>query len=100
MRWNMASNQNLILVIDLGTSGPKVGLADEGARLLGHEFEPTPVQYYPGGGAEQKTDDWWNAIVTASLRLWLRFPDAQKNVRAVCCTAQWSGTVPVGEDGA
>ena len=50
MAW--AEEKNL-LVIDLGTSGPKVGLADRHGEILGWEFEPTPMVMLPGGGCEQ-----------------------------------------------
>ena len=42
-----------ILAVDLGTSGPKVGLATTGGQMLGYEFEPVELLLYEGGGAEQ-----------------------------------------------
>ena len=88
-----------VLSIDLGTSGPKVGLISAEGRVLDWTFEPTPLFLLPGGGAEQRPADWWNAIVTCTHRLLdrgLALPDC---IGAVCCTAQWSGTVPVDRDG-
>ena len=38
-------------------------------RVLANEFEPTPVAFLPGGGAEQDPEDWWRALAVASRRL-------------------------------
>lgn len=87
------------LAIDLGTSGPKVALVSTQGEILGCEFEPVSLDLLPNGGAEQRPDEWWRAIVTAALRLLeqTRFPTS--NVYAVSCTSQWSGTVPVSREG-
>jgi xylulokinase len=53
----------------------------------------------PDGGAEQDPDDWWTAIVTAAKRLIARQLVATDDISAICCTAQWSGTVAVDEQG-
>src|SRR5690349_5394886 len=82
-----------VLAIDLGTSGPKVGLVSETGEVLAVEFEPVPLQLQPGGGAEQRPEDWWAAIVKASRRL------PRHELRAVGLTAQWAGTVAVDADG-
>jgi xylulokinase len=89
---------DLILAIDLGTSGPKVGLADMSGRVHATEFEPVPLHLLPGGGAEQDPRDWWQAIATAARRLLERDSGAASSIAAIACTAQWSGTVAV--DGA
>jgi xylulokinase len=64
--------------------------------VLASEAEPTPVLLRPGGGAEQRPADWWNAIGVASRRLLGREP---ADVRAVAVTGQWAGTVAVDEAG-
>lgn len=89
----------VILAVDLGTSGPKVGLVTTEGEVLAAEFEPTPLLLFPGGGAEQNPDDWWNAIKTASLRLLARRLVPADAVKAVCLTTQWSGTVAVDRQG-
>jgi xylulokinase len=82
-----------VLAIDLGTSGPKVGLVSEAGEVLAVEFEPVPLQLHPGGGAEQRPEDWWAAIVKAAQRL------PRHELRAVGLTAQWAGTVAVDAAG-
>jgi xylulokinase len=82
-----------VLAIDLGTSGPKVGLVDGDGQVLQSEFEPVPLLLQPGGGAEQRPEEWWAAIVKAARRLPL------EGVRAIGVTAQWAGTVAVDAAG-
>lgn len=93
------NGEELILAIDLGTSGPKVGLVDRRGRVIGSEFEPTLLHLLPGGGAEQDPQDWWRAIVSASRRLLGRQLVPLDKIAALGCTGQWSGSVAVGEDG-
>jgi xylulokinase len=93
-------NNPLIFAIDLGTSGPKVALFTTQGELLGYEFEPTPYYLLPNGGAEQKPEEWWQAICTAARRLLARNLAPPDQVVALCCTSQWSGTVAVDRDGA
>ncbi len=87
-----------VLAVDLGTSGPKVGLVAPSGEVRATDFEPVTLHLLPGGGAEQDPEDWWRAITTATRRLLAGAPDAA--VTAVACTAQWSGTVAVDSTGA
>ena len=88
-----------ILAIDLGTSALKVALVSGGGDVVASEQEMCRVELRPGGGAEQDPEDWWALIARASSRLLGGAAVAPGSVAAVCCTAQWSGTVPVGADG-
>ena len=90
---------NYILTIDLGTSGPKVALFTMEGEAVAHEFEPTKLLLLPNGGAEQCPDDWWNAIKSATSRLLGKGHVPASDIAAVCCTAQWSGTVAVDRSG-
>jgi xylulokinase len=88
-----------ILAIDLGTSGPKVALADMRGRILGCTHRPTRLALTAAGAAEQDPEDWWNAIVGATADLHaLRLCDPA-DIVAVCTTAQWAGTVAIDRDG-
>ncbi len=93
-----------VLAIDLGTSGPKVGLVtlagSAGAgRVLRCAVAPTQLHLLEGGGAEQEPDDWWGAIRKACAELREHEPAAMDAVAAVAVTAQWSGTVAVDAEG-
>ena len=94
----MTLARGLVLAIDLGTSGPKVALVAADGRVLGSELEPVALRLTPDGGAEQRPDEWWSAIVAAARRLLARERPAA-DVVAVSCTSQWSGTVAVDDAG-
>ena len=88
-----------VLAIDLGTSGPKVGLVNCRGEILDWEFEPVPLITTHGGQAEQSPDDWWSAICKAAQRIMDKRLIPVENILAVSCTAQWNGTVPVDRGG-
>ena len=95
----MSPADKYILAIDLGTSGPKVALFSTQGELIGSEFEETKVVLFPNGGAEQSTEDWWNAIETAGKRLLAKKLVSNDDIIAIANTTQWSGTVSVDRDG-
>jgi xylulokinase len=89
----------LVLALDLGTSGPKVGLLTMSGVVLATEFVPTQTFFLAGGGAEQDPAEWWSALTTACNRLLASTPAAVDSIVAVSVTSQWSVTVPVDKDG-
>lgn len=91
---------SLILTIDLGTSGPKVSLFDTKAKCIGYEFEEVPLLLSDGGGAEQRPSDWINAIKSCYKKLVTAKSVNTRQIMAINCTAQWSGTVCVDKNGA
>ncbi len=93
------SGEAVILAIDLGTSGMKVALITITGEVLGWETEPVRLYLTPDGGAEQAPEEWWQALLKASRRLLNRGLVPVKMVRAVCCSTQGEGTVPVDKDG-
>ncbi|MCU1353751.1 MAG: Carbohydrate kinase [Acidimicrobiales bacterium] len=88
-----------VLAIDLGTGGPKVALVTVDGALTAYEYEATPLELLPDGGAEQDPEAWWSAITTAVLRLLGDAPVAPADIVAVSVTSQWSGTVAVDAAG-
>jgi xylulokinase len=88
-----------VVAIDLGTSGPKVSLFDVDGEFVDAEFERVPLLLFPGGGAEQRPEDWWSAVTKAAQRLLAKETVPADAVIGVNCTAQWSGTVPVDAAG-
>ena len=95
----MSTNDKYILTIDLGTSGPKVALVSTRGEVVACEFEATPCLLLPNGGAEQRPDDWWRAIKTATARLLAQNWVPIGEIAALACTTQWSGTVAVDREG-
>jgi xylulokinase len=88
-----------ILAIDLGTSALKVALVSVAGEVVAADEEAHQADLLPGGGAEQDAEGWWDLITRVSSRLMARGVVPPEEVAAVCCTAQWSGTVPVDTSG-
>ena len=87
------------LAVDLGTSGVKVALVDARARVLAWESEPLTLTVTPDGGAEQSPDAWWAGLLAAASRVLARGACPRSAVRAVACSTQGEGTVPVDREG-
>jgi xylulokinase len=89
-----------VLAVDLGTGGPKAAVVAGDGTLVAHAFEKVGVNLTDDGGAEQDPAAWWAAVVAASRRALAESGVAPEAVVGMGCTAQWSGTVPVGPDAA
>ena len=59
--------------------------------MAGWESEPVALHVLPGGGAEQRPDDWWDGLVAAAGRLLRSRPAAAREVAAVCCSTPGRG---------
>ena len=89
----------VILAVDLGTSGVKVALITMHGQVLGWESQPITLHITPDGGAEQSPDEWWQTFMSAAQRLLVRQLTPAHSIKAVCCSTQGEGTVPVDRDG-
>lgn len=87
------------LVIDLGTTAVKVGLATLTGRVHWHDQHELPTVLLPDGGAEQDAGQWWDIVLDlagSALGSGACDPGA---VVAVAITGQWCSTVPVDAAG-
>lgn len=91
------ANGSHVLAIDLGTSGPKVALVGADGTIAASSFSPVDLLLRAGGGAEQDPAQWWNAVGIATREL---VTGRNETIAAVSVTGQWSGTVPIGRNGA
>ncbi len=94
-----ATSEKYILAIDLGTSGPKTALVSTRGEVVDYEFEGIELLVLPDGGAEQKPDQWWQAIINTAKRVLEKKWVAVEDIVCVSCTGQWSGTVAVDKNG-
>jgi xylulokinase len=94
-----AQNEPVILAIDLGTSGIKVALISLDGTVLGWDSQPLQLYLTPDGGVEQSPDEWWRAFLQTAGRLLQRSLVSPVQVRAVCCSTQGEGTIPVDRAG-
>ena len=95
----MSSPANLILTIDLGTSGPKVSVFDSRAQMIDYEFAEVPLILIGEDGREQRPSDWTDAIRSCYNAIRQRGKFNPKDIIALNITTQWSGTVAVDEKG-
>jgi xylulokinase len=93
------TNEPVILAVDLGTSGMKVALITVSGKVLDWESEPVRLILSPGGGAEQSPEEWWQAFLTTSKRLMKKALVPGASIKAICCSTQGEGTIPVDKDG-
>ena len=93
-----ANSDKYILSIDLGTSGSKAALISVYGEVVDFDFESVPLILLPDGGAEQKPDDWWQAIMTTSKRLLSKGTVNPDDIIAIVASTQWAGTVAVDRD--
>jgi xylulokinase len=93
------SDESVILAMDLGTSGMKVALIAVGGKVLGWDSEPVKLILTQDGGAEQDPQEWWQAFLKAAGRLVARGLTPLDNIKAVCCSTQGEGTIPVDQNG-
>lgn len=93
------AEQDCILAIDLGTSGPKVALVTAQGEVHASASAATPLLFVDGGGVEQRAEDWWAAVVQAVRQVLAQTPDGVPRVAALSCTSQYSTTVAVDRDG-
>lgn len=92
----MISREDLALVVDLGTSGLKVGLAQLDGTLLATRHASLSTTWLEGDGATQDANEWWRLVVALSQDL-LKVGLASR-LRAVVVTGQYASVVPVSED--
>jgi xylulokinase len=95
----VASTDPHVLAVDLGTGGPKVAVLASTGRVVAHAFQAVGIDLTDDGGAEQSPQAWWDAIVGSARRALADAGVAPEDIVGVGCTSQWSGTVPVDDDG-
>jgi xylulokinase len=91
--------EKYVLAVDHGTSGCKVAIVTVHGKVIDFESEPTPIYFFPGGGAEQDPEEWWQAFMRASVRLLRRHRNKARRVEAVCVSSTFSSTVAVDRGG-
>ncbi len=90
--------KNLMIGIDIGTSGVKVAAVDEKGRVAGKAFAEYALKVPRAGWAEQDAGDWWRGVTVAMKGLWgsgVRAGD----VAAVSFSGQMHGLVTLDEHG-
>ena len=92
-------SKKYVLVIDLGTGGPKVGLVDQEGQVAACTSSPVQIFFLPEGGAEHDPAEWWSSIKTCVKTVLQDSGVPPKAIIAVAVTTMWSVTVAVDERG-
>lgn len=95
----MAMKKPYILAIDLGTSGCKTALISISGQVAGWEYQEVQLLIPSPGAAEQRPEDWWQALLRTSKKLISKSLVPVDDIIAVCCSTQGEGTVPVDQQG-
>lgn len=89
----------LVLVIDLGSGGPKVGVATMRGALLWHDMRSVVTTHLDDGGAVQDPGEWWQAVVDMTRAAMASGCVESSAIAAVSVTGQYASTVPVDAAG-
>ncbi|MFI5035130.1 MAG: FGGY-family carbohydrate kinase [Acidimicrobiales bacterium] len=92
-------NDDLVLSVDLGTGGPKVGLVTSTGEVVAFEHHRVDTHFDAHGAATQDAGLWWTLVVSAARRLLARPEVPAGRVGAVAVTGQYASTVPVDANG-
>ncbi len=84
----------LLLGIDIGTTGLKALLIDKKGRVVGSSREEYPLSTPKPGWAEQPAQDWWKATIKAVKRLTSSMNNPT-DIVAVGLSGQMHGLVPL-----
>lgn len=89
----------LVLAVDLGTGGPKIGLVSLVGQVAWQEDVQVKTRWLDGGGAVQDAEEWWQIICDGARRAVAEAGVRPDQVVAVSVTGQWASTVPVDQYG-
>ena len=89
----------LVLAVDLGTGGPKIGFVSVTGRVVWQDYVTVATRWLGDGGAVQDAGEWWTIIAEAVRKAIANGDAPADDVAAVCITGQWASTVPVDADG-
>lgn len=90
--------EQLVLAVDLGTSGCKCALVSLEGEIRAWAYHSVPL-HVSGLSAEQEPQDWWDAFMRGASELLGSDTARRRQVVAVCCSTQSEGTVCVDRNG-
>jgi len=92
-------NEQLLLSIDVGTTGGRVIIFNHQGKILASVYEEYPSFYPSPTFVEQNATDWWN-ITKKVIHKALKNPEINvKDIVGISCTNQRETIVPVNDDG-
>ncbi len=95
----MTFSRDLIIAVDAGTTGLKVGVVRSDLQIEAEAVQSYPTNFLPAGRVEQNPAHWWKALELALAELTGRNPELPKRAAALVFSAQLCGVVAVDEAG-
>lgn len=89
----------LALALDLGTGGCKASLWAADGRSVAETVVSYPTLHPAPGRAEQRPDDWWDAVASATRAVLAAVPGAREAVIGIALSGQSLGVVQVDAGG-
>ena len=90
----------MLLGIDVGTSGAKAVLVSPGGRLLASGRSEYELHHLRPGWVEQNPEDWWQAVCLATRQALATIPNAADSVLGLAVSSQGPTLLPVSRTGA
>jgi xylulokinase len=92
----MTAGGEVLVAIDVGTSGARAAAYDYAGRPAGEVRRPYPTVLGPDGRAEQDANRWRSASLSALAGL-VRTLGSGRRIRAICLTGQCPSMVPLDD---
>lgn len=91
-----SGGDDLVLAVDLGSGGPKIGYVTLTGEPVWWRYERADAVQ---GANVQDPEDWWRSITGIAAQAISSGAVDGSRVVGVACTGQWASTVPVDADG-
>ena len=89
-----------VLAHDLGTGGDKCILLDtQTGAIVAEAFESYPTFYPSAGQAEQRPNDWWQAVEICTQRVLVEGGVKKEEIACISFSGHMLGCVPISKDG-
>ncbi len=88
-----------VLAHDFGTSGDKACIFDIDGNFLAEAYYPIKTYYPQPDWAEQRPEEWWQAVKDATHEVVAKSGVAPKDVKAISFSSHGMTAIPVDKDG-
>lgn len=88
-----------ILAHDFGTTGNKATLYNQQGKLINSTFSGYDTFYPDVNWAEQKPEDWWQAVCESTKKLVKQSDIKKEEIAVISFSAQMMGCLPLSKEG-
>ena len=87
-----------LLGIDIGTSGTKAAIFEKDGKVAASDTAEYPLYQPQNGWAEQRPEDWWNAVCTTCKSVLSKSKVSTDDIKGIGLTGQMHGLVMLDKD--